>query len=607
MKKTFKSLILCLMIIPCAIFFVGCTKEKEDTPPPEPVNEVKVLLSDDGKTLYRFAPDNDETEYTVPEGITNIGVSAFEDCNNLTKVVLPTTLRYIQEEAFKGCGKLATVEINSDIAIGKESFYNCRQLSTIDISRITTFGLPGMISTIYATEAFYNCDALVSVTIAKEVTHLPEGVFANTNSLTTVNFEANSTLKSILKEAFYESGLTSITLPESCEGIDSRAFAYSDLTSITIGKNITTIASAVFAECDNLSTVEFETGRAEVLEFSYSGDDYSYGRTFSGCSNLVSVTNYPAQSGVLDYMFDNCEKLETFTFADEECDGHSDVYAICKNAFYNCKSLKEIHLPKYIHHISGYAFEDCYSLEEITFAKGMGIIESYAFYNCYSLKEIDLMTISYVDSFAFVSCYSLSKIIIREAYGGVHIDENAFYGCYALFEIYNLDSDFQLTLGEGIAKYARDIYTSLDTPSKIKSVNNVMYYYNGTDFIALAPVDRNVISIEFDSKTTEINQYAFSHCDKLASVTIQESIDKIGSGAFKYNSKSLQTVIINSATIANGLIEASDNGNLMRNATTIYIKTGLTTTNSTYLLENFTKQETSDKTGYDKYVLNMEV
>ena len=28
MKKIFKSLILCLMIIPCSIFFVGCMKEE---------------------------------------------------------------------------------------------------------------------------------------------------------------------------------------------------------------------------------------------------------------------------------------------------------------------------------------------------------------------------------------------------------------------------------------------------------------------------------------------------------------------------------------------------------------------------------------------------
>ena len=606
MKKIILSFIFAICLIIPSVIVLGACKDKEPTnpPTPAPVNEVKVLLSDDCKTLYRFAPDNDETEYTVPEGVTMIGASAFENCDNLTKVTLPSTLRYIQEEAFKDCNNLTTVEINSDIAIGEESFYNCRKLSTIDTSKIITYGLPGMISTIYATEAFANCDALTSVTIAKEVERLPDRVFANTDLLTTVNFETNSTLISIGEESFAYSSITSIILPESCEGINVRAFAYSDLMSIVIGKNITIICSSAFANCNSLISVEFETGRTEILKFNYVWDDAT-GGTFQNCLNLVSVTNYPAESGVLDYMFYNCEKLETFTFASEECQGYADVDTICENAFNGCESLKEIHLPKYIYRIEENAFKDCYSLEEITFV-GVSSISTGAFVRCYALKEIDL-NVYFVGRHAFNECYSLSKIIIRDRYQGsaAEIDVEAFVWCSALFEIYNLDTDLQLNLGQGIAEYAKDIYTSLDTPSKIKSVNNVVYYDNGTDFIALAPVDRNATSIEFDTQTTEINTYAFTHCDKLASVTIQENINKIGGSAF-YDVRSLQTIIINSATIANGLVEAIDNGSLVRYATTVYIKTGLETTNSTYLLENFTKQETSDKTGYDMYVRNAE-
>ena len=102
------------MIIPCAIFFVGCMKEDEPTTPPalEPTNEVKVLFSEDGKTLYRFAPDNDETEYTVPEGVEIIEASAFENCDNLTKVVLPSSLVNIKEKAFYHCNNFHVIYAN---------------------------------------------------------------------------------------------------------------------------------------------------------------------------------------------------------------------------------------------------------------------------------------------------------------------------------------------------------------------------------------------------------------------------------------------------------------------------------------------------------------
>jgi len=140
MKNKILSCIFMLCLFISCVFFGGCTKENDPTDPPAtPVNEVTVMLSDDGKTLYRFSPDNDETEYTVPEGVIVVEQSAFEDCDNLIKVVLPTTIQYVKEEAFKDCDKLTTVEINSDIAIGTESFYGCEKLSTIDISKITSF------------------------------------------------------------------------------------------------------------------------------------------------------------------------------------------------------------------------------------------------------------------------------------------------------------------------------------------------------------------------------------------------------------------------------------------------------------------------------------
>jgi len=598
MKNKILSCIFMLCLFISCVFFGGCTKENDPTDPPAtPVNEVTVMLSDDGKTLYRFSPDNDETEYTVPEGVIVVEQSAFEDCDNLIKVVLPTTIQYVKEEAFKDCDKLTTVEINSDIAIGTESFYGCEKLSTIDISKITSFGLPGTINTILAKDAFYDCNSLTSITIAKEVEHLPEGVFGRTTSLTTVNFEEASSLYSIGVDSFAYSGITSIAVPNSCIGFNTGAFRDSSLTSITIGKNITTIALSVFNGCKNLTSVEFETGRTETLKFQYNSNTTG-GYTFANCSNLMSVTNFPAQSGILDYMFYNCKKLETFTFANEECDsGLAEVNSVCESAFYSCENLKEIHLPKYLHSIERNAFSDCKSLKRVSFVN-LALIQTNAFSNCDSLMEIDLDVFN-IERHAFYDCNSLSKIIIRDK-NNIDIDENAFSLCYALFEIYNLSNSLELTLGEEIAKYAKDIYTALETQSKIKSVNNVIYYDNGTDFIALAPTNTSVTNIEFDSKTTEINMYAFVDLDNLASITIQENIAMIGDRAFYKNS--LETVIINSGTISNCLLEDNSCGDLLKHANTIYIKTGLETAHSTYLVESFIKQTTSNKIGYDMYV-----
>ena len=64
------------------------------------------------------------------------------------------------------------------------------------------------------------------------------------------------------------------------------------------------------------------------------------------------------------------------------------------------------------------------------------------------------------------------------------------------------------------------------------------------------------------------------------------------------------SVVVDDANFANGLISVDSYGNILTHTGVFYIKTGLDVTNSTYLLENFTKQESSDRAGYDKYVKN---
>ncbi|MDR1069749.1 MAG: leucine-rich repeat domain-containing protein, partial [Gracilibacteraceae bacterium] len=48
-----------------------------------------VRFTEDMKTLVKYPPDRRNTAYTIPPSVTSIGSSAFEDCENLTEIVLP--------------------------------------------------------------------------------------------------------------------------------------------------------------------------------------------------------------------------------------------------------------------------------------------------------------------------------------------------------------------------------------------------------------------------------------------------------------------------------------------------------------------------------------
>lgn len=46
------------------------------------------------------------------EGLERIGCQAFLSCISLTRIVIPSTVRYIDNEAFSHCSKLEHVELN---------------------------------------------------------------------------------------------------------------------------------------------------------------------------------------------------------------------------------------------------------------------------------------------------------------------------------------------------------------------------------------------------------------------------------------------------------------------------------------------------------------
>ena len=81
--------------------------------------------------LNSFAPAG-LTEYTIPNSVTSIGRSAFEDCTSLTSVTIPDSVTSIGWWAFYNCSSLTSVTIgNSVTSIGYRAFYNCSSLTSV--------------------------------------------------------------------------------------------------------------------------------------------------------------------------------------------------------------------------------------------------------------------------------------------------------------------------------------------------------------------------------------------------------------------------------------------------------------------------------------------
>lgn len=133
-----------------------------------------VLFNKDKSVLLQF-PSLQYGAYTVPDGVTTIGNSAFYWCFDLTSVILPDSVTSIGDSAFYECRNLRSVNLPDNLTdIGWYAFYKCGGLTTIVI--------PEGVTTISA-DAFSYCNALSSVTIPTGVTSIQYNAFAGCGDL----------------------------------------------------------------------------------------------------------------------------------------------------------------------------------------------------------------------------------------------------------------------------------------------------------------------------------------------------------------------------------------------------------------------------------------
>lgn len=117
------------------------------------------VVIEDG-TLVR-CPTTFEGDYVVPEGVTEIGVNAFNDCDGLTGITFSSSVTEILSNAFENCDGLTSVSIPGNVrVIGDFAFQGCSNLKYVDISDgVTKIG----------NGAFCFCGKLSSVTIPDSV------------------------------------------------------------------------------------------------------------------------------------------------------------------------------------------------------------------------------------------------------------------------------------------------------------------------------------------------------------------------------------------------------------------------------------------------------
>lgn len=112
-------------------------------------------------------------------GLRGIVDGAFSDCDEITSVIIPSTITRIGEDTFASCGKLKSVKLPDTMtSIGDSAFYNCTNLTTLAIpAQVTNIG----------SYAFAYCRKLASLTLPDGVVNIGKGSFVGCSGLQTLS------------------------------------------------------------------------------------------------------------------------------------------------------------------------------------------------------------------------------------------------------------------------------------------------------------------------------------------------------------------------------------------------------------------------------------
>lgn len=241
-----------------------------------------------------------------------------------------------------------------DLTTGTITGYNGTDTVVVIPSKINGFTVETIGNT-----AFEN-SAVTSVTIPASVTEIGSNAFAGCTNLTSVNYEgdwSNLTIQSgnpavqdaanaplfdfeftldntaaIVTNYKYNGAAADVTIPSRYQGkpvttIGHAAFFNSAVTSVTIPDSVTSISDDAFVNCPQLTNISIPNS-VTFIGFS----------AFSSCTRLKSITLPSSLSFISGSLFSGCSQLTTIHIP-------VSVTSIGNNAFADCPSLMTVTYP----------------------------------------------------------------------------------------------------------------------------------------------------------------------------------------------------------------------------------------------------------------------
>lgn len=421
------------------------------------------------------------TEITVPANVAEIGDFAFNGCEALKTMTIAdshTTLVCEGSNIFNGCNSLESIYIGRNFTpssifflltparlefgtgittVPEQAFHSIMTLSKLVI--------PSNISELYSCFAgSLNVDTLVIEDYSAPlnsscVIYVAKSLHYGRDMSPYITVYPDNDIRSItLGEGLTEipdglgsecMNITKIDIPESVRKIGLRAFFNSGLTELTIPSTVMSLGRDAFGGCPNMSKVRIEDSETALQSEDYLTFNMSslyLGRNIEG-GVFWETSEEEVEIGSMvtvlpDNMFVQNRQLKYVR-------GGENVVSIGNNSFSNCPELRSIAFGDKLKSIGDWALNGCDNLETIEIAAttppacGFQVLP----YSTKAALYVPLGTKTAYESTAWANC----RVIIEKDYSGI---EDIIANSNLPMAIYNLQgiyiSDRIDTLPSGI-------------------------------------------------------------------------------------------------------------------------------------------------------------
>ena len=512
----------------------------------------------------------------VGEGITEIGNKAFyTQFYNLQTLTLPSTLMYIGNQAFYGCGKLQNVTFPAGLkGIGFSAFGDCLSMTQVILpdsvmvigggafsrcTELTDLTLPAGLVTLGGS-AFEECRKLANVTMPQmpNLTEIGEGVFYLCDGLTNLDFYTADTIQDGMFS--YCQGLTEVTIPDCVTVIGERALWHCDsMTKITLSSQLKRLDDHALYGCDMLEEVIF-TGNAPMIGEKALGNmtlTCYYPENAANWTEEVlqnyggSITWIPYNTGTGipepepditgmcgdNVMWGFLERTGKLTLSGtgstyDYRDGGPTEWKEFRNR------IRSIEVKPGVTGLGTSIFDRCVNVEAVTLHEGLKTIGMFAFWHCDSLTELVIPeSVTHIEPAAFRDCSSLVSVKLPSHM--TRIPDTSFRGTgmtsYTVpSHITEIGSsvfshtDFlkRVVIHDGVTKIGDHAFAfaaalkEVTWPSSAKTVEVATFYECGlTSFVIPATV-------------TAVEDYGFYNCRELEKLYVLGDLKTIGDHVF---------------------------------------------------------------------------